>query len=448
MAEAYRYFRGTFEAYLAGRDTGLRAQRFAAALKDYLKLIVLDLEPSDEPQAIFETLNAHGTPLLPADLMKNWLLWEASRQKLELTTLYERYWRPFDREHEYWRALAGTGHAARARVDTFLQNWLTKETMEPISVKHLYDRFLRHTSGIKAAGGAVAIADLMAGIRRDADFYERIDKPSGNSRFDRFLERLKVMDVIVFHPVLLALMGRDRTTPEDLDACAVVLESYLVRRMICGYQTRGYGTLAIRLLKALSDVPAGMALADLLQEQLGATTTGSDTWPDDDMFRAEWGRRKFYDGLRRDRVAMVLRALEEAYQDRAHKSEPLMTFDWSKLQIEHVLPQKWQEHWPLTEEGLTPDDRNLALHGIGNLTLVSEKLNPALSNASWHATERCPVGKRDALQEHSRLELNRRLLSGHDLWHEERMKIRAAELFEEARRIWPSCEIRPVGVDA
>ena len=31
----------------------------------------------DEPQAIFETLNAHGTPLLPADLIKNWLLWEA-----------------------------------------------------------------------------------------------------------------------------------------------------------------------------------------------------------------------------------------------------------------------------------------------------------------------------------------------------------------------------------
>jgi uncharacterized protein with ParB-like and HNH nuclease domain len=54
-----------------------------AALKDHLRLIVLDLDESDEPQAIFETLNALGTPLLPADLIKNWLLWEAADQSLD-----------------------------------------------------------------------------------------------------------------------------------------------------------------------------------------------------------------------------------------------------------------------------------------------------------------------------------------------------------------------------
>lgn len=80
-------------------------------------------------------MNAHGTPLLPADLIKNWLLWEAARQKLDAGPLYEKHWRPFDREHAYWRARVGTGHAARARVDTFLQNWLTKQTGEIVSAK-------------------------------------------------------------------------------------------------------------------------------------------------------------------------------------------------------------------------------------------------------------------------------------------------------------------------
>ena len=75
MTEAYCYFRSEVSKYLTAGDPLKATQRVVTALRDYLKLIVLDLDQSDEPQAIFETLNAHGTPLLPADLMKNWLLW-------------------------------------------------------------------------------------------------------------------------------------------------------------------------------------------------------------------------------------------------------------------------------------------------------------------------------------------------------------------------------------
>ncbi len=122
MTEAYRSFYDSILAWLGkGSQVGTRATAIAAVLQTHLRLIVLDLEDSDEPQAIFETLNAHGTPLLPADLIKNWLLWEASRQELTKTeSLYQTWWRPFDREPTYWRANVGTGHAARPRVDMFL----------------------------------------------------------------------------------------------------------------------------------------------------------------------------------------------------------------------------------------------------------------------------------------------------------------------------------------
>lgn len=441
MAEAYSYFRQIFTAYLTGDGTGAggRSQIFASALKDHLRVIVLDLDVSDEPQAIFETLNAHGTPLLPADLMKNWLLWEATRQGITLQPLYESHWRPFDREHEYWRARVGVGHAARARVDTFLQNWLTKETREPISAKHLYDRFLGHVASLKAASEdkKLDVEMLMAGIRQDADRYERIDKPRGTTRFDVFLRRLQVLDVISLHPLLLALMAR--ADPADLDEVAVALESYLVRRMVCGYQTRSYGSLALTLLKAVREVPNGEPFGATIREQLRQSSTGNETWPDDAMFQAEWLRRKFYNGLRRDRVLMILQALEERYQSKAFKAEPLMTFDWSKLQIEHVMPQTWQQHWPLKDDTIQPADRDWALHGIGNLTLVSERLNPSLSNAPWVKPDDEQAGKRELLRKHTRLELNRRLLERHHEWDEARMKQRADELFEEAREIWPPC---------
>lgn len=142
MSEAYRFFRQMTQDYIGTDAAFAAAQRLASAIRDHLKLIVLDLDAGDEPQAIFETLNAHGPPLLPADLMKNWLLWEAGRAGKDIERLYVGYWQAFDREHRYWREIVGKGHAARPRTDTFLQNWLTREVVEPVSPKHTYDRFL------------------------------------------------------------------------------------------------------------------------------------------------------------------------------------------------------------------------------------------------------------------------------------------------------------------
>jgi hypothetical protein len=434
MGNAYAFFRRKIDEYLA-ESGAAGALLLAAGLQDYLKVIVLDLDPNDEPQAIFETLNAHGTPLLPADLIKNWLLWEAARQKVEAGPLYEHFWRPFDREHEYWRARVGAGHAARARVDTFLQNWLTKETQELVSPKHLYDRFIRHMVDIKGmqAGEAIDVSGVMSGVRDDADRFERLDRPSGNSRFDIFLDRMKAMDITVFHPLLMALMARLQSDPQELDRVAVILESYLVRRMIGNYQTRGYGTIALGLQKDVleqSNTSPSATIATALLNEAGVTA-----WPSDDQFRQEWLRRRFYGSLRRERVLMILKAIEHRYQTAKHLSEPLMDFDWKQLQIEHVMPQNWQAHWPLPDH-VDPAARDYAIHGIGNLTLVSGKLNPTLSNAPWLSTPKLR-GKRNSLEEQSTLNLNRLLLKHHAEWDDAAIAERAAALFEDAKVIWP-----------
>jgi hypothetical protein len=78
------------------------------------------------------------------------------------------------------------------------------------------------------------------------------------------------------------------------------------------------------------------------------------------------------------------------------------------------------------------------LHGIGNLTLVSGKLNPSLSNAPWLSSSASTNSKRAALSEHSKLELHARLVRENpERWDEGSMSRRAAELFEVAKVIWP-----------
>jgi uncharacterized protein with ParB-like and HNH nuclease domain len=42
-------------------------------------------------------MNALGTPLLPADLIKNFLIQFAEMENDKVEQLYEKYWKPFDK---------------------------------------------------------------------------------------------------------------------------------------------------------------------------------------------------------------------------------------------------------------------------------------------------------------------------------------------------------------
>jgi len=371
--------------------------------------------------------------------MKNWILWEATKQKLPVPALYEEYWRPFDKDANHWREKIGVGHAARPRIDTFFQNWLTRHTKKAVSPKHIYDGFIRYMAATAPRGeGATAdIHAVLGDIRDDAVRFREIQAPTGATRFDDFLRRLDRLDVVVFYPFILAVMGREGTDALDRDRIARALESYLVRRMICNLQTRGYGALALDLLDVLAAVPVSEPAAPAIINALDQPAQSAMQWPDDALFKHEFTTRRFYGSLRKDRVLMILQAIEERHQKLATKSEPVLKFDFAKLTIEHILPQTWQSHWPLSE-GVASYERDIMLHGVGNLTLVSDKLNPSLSNAPWLPTSESKNSKRFALDQHSRLELNARLVRDHpDRWDEACMKRRAAELFDVARAVWP-----------
>lgn len=57
-------------------DESLRVEALSSTLQDRLVLVAIDLTGHDDAQLIFETLNDRGTPLLKADLIKNWIFSE------------------------------------------------------------------------------------------------------------------------------------------------------------------------------------------------------------------------------------------------------------------------------------------------------------------------------------------------------------------------------------
>lgn len=108
----------------------------------------------------------------------------------------------------------------------------------------------------------------------------------------------------------------------------------------------------------------------------------------------------------------------------------------SELTVEHVMPQKWQTHWPLaasdSPEGVERiEQRERLLQSIGNLTLVTARFNAALSNEAFAV-------KRPEITDSSLLRLNAyfQRMEGHD-WDEAAILARSEALFVHARKIWP-----------
>jgi hypothetical protein len=104
-----------------------------------------------------------------------------------------------------------------------------------------------------------------------------------------------------------------------------------------------------------------------------------------------------------------------------------------KLAIEHVMRRKWHAHWPL-QAGQTEADRDRIIHSLGNLTLLTGKLNSKVSNGPWLGSE----GKRHGLEGHDVLLLNRELLKkAVEQWTDDLIRLRTRELAAVIAQIWP-----------
>lgn len=445
LVEAYQYFyQSLSEFFICGdeehsvnSDQDLRRRIMACfvALKNTLRVVEIQLRDSDEPQVIFESLNAHGAPLLPADLLRNFVFLRASRERRALEPLYDQYWRPFD--DEFWRIEERQGRLKRPRIDIFLQHFLASRTTADVMVKYLYSEYKKWIKDVTPYDNVI---DELSDLGRNRDIYRRLlERPHGDvlSPIGTFLW---AFDTSTAYPLLLSIVTSDLHSA-DLHRICGVLESYILRRAICGFTTKNYNHLFLSLIRYVQGeglTPEKVEAFFLSQEY------ETSLWPDDHVFREAWMSGNAYQ-LSNLKLAYIFTQLDGTY--RTGKNEDLIV---PGVTVEHLLPQDWIEHWPLPGDltGMQqyelyeadPGDpianasrrRYELLNTFGNLTIITQSLNSAASNAEW-------TKKREEILSHSLLPINR-ALRNEDSWDEEAMIRRGEDLFARAVQLWP----RPV----
>jgi hypothetical protein len=441
LLRAYIYLLESIEAFAAERiaDNGeavdVILDAILGAFLSAFQIVVIQLDPNDDAQEIFASLNGLGKPLSPFDLIRNDVFHRARKTGENDQKLFDERWKPF--EDPFWAEHVRQGRFKRARADHLVAHAVIAETAREINVGKIATEYQRYSR----ERAFPTVADELDVLLTHAATYRNVESLPPTGLISRIVGVLRTWDLSTFHPMILAVNAK-AMDDEHKTALYTLLEAYVVRREICGLSTKNYNKVAIGFVKQIRES------ADPLGEfhkHLAGLTGDASRMPSDLHIIEAFSRQRAYGGIPTPRLRYILEQIE--YGCRTKFDE--VAVSTANLTIEHVLPQKWSKNWPLPSGAFAPsessfqavldnhqlddktktmmDTRQRWIDTMGNLTLLTEALNPSISNGPWTA-KREKIGK-------SLLAMNRDIAQ-ESAWSEAEIEKRAGTLAAVANRLW------------
>jgi hypothetical protein len=430
IVQAHEYFSDQVREWLGDTVDPARAAALVATLTQGLQLVVIALAEHEPSQEIFETLNARGTPLTAADLVKNYVFQQIVREGGSAKAAFRDHWQ--DLEKPFWAKEVRIGRYSLERLSLFLNHWLVAQTGEEVSTRSTFTRFKswHEQSGRPMTG-------LLDTIHRQAMQLEQWVHAAGRTEGDLgqvplFLYRTEAAELEAVKPVLLRLFDVERPVPADIASAALRdVESWLMRRSLLRRPASEYSRVVASLIDDLRGVQPDQ-IAKVLRQSLCRLNRPGTYWPGDDEVRRELSTASIY-SQPKTRLRAYLEAIEDWHRGYT-KATPASASRVKRgaMSIEHLLPQKWKDNWPV-DNLQAQIDRDGHVHRLGNLTLLTQSLNSSVSNGPWDG----PKGKREALDASDTLLLTRGPRKVDD-WCEERIDERTDSLTIALLETWPA----------
>ena len=389
-----------------------------------LEIVHVSLEPSkgDDPQLVFESLNSTGQKLLEGDKIRNYVLMNMTSDMQE--KFYKKYWEPLENT------------ITKNDVDKFIRYFLSVKNHELASDKNIYFEFKSYA--IRQRNDAEAILQDMLMY---AEFYKIIKTASGiDNSYNAVLARINKLEINMTIPLMFDLFAANkegRISVEELTECFQILESYLVRRIICGLSTNALNKLFVGLALEIDKYTSKDHIQYVEAFKYAILSKrGKSRFPNDHDFRDKFSTYELYNAKPYVKKYILERLENWNNREQVAVEEQI---DNGTLTIEHIMPQTLTDEW----KEVLGDSWELVhtkyIDTPGNLTLSA--YNSDYSNLSFQKKKNMP--EKGFI--HSKLQLNA-YLKKLDKWDEEEIVKRAEALFERALQIWsiPSTDYSPV----
>ncbi|MCY3563869.1 MAG: DUF262 domain-containing HNH endonuclease family protein [bacterium] len=378
-----------------------------------LRVVSIGLGDHDDPQQIFESLNATGRPLTESEKLKNWLL--MGLQDAEQQELHDHYWKRME--------VSLDAEYSTDPIDIFLRDFLRWQTGELRGVKRVYEDLRRWAV---RTGKGQDRRSLLAGLTDLAAHYGVLIGASKHPHrlVERELRHLRDMGFDTHRPLTLRLLHEAATagaadwTEESLSKVLAGIGTWVTRfwlsdRAMAGMNT-AFAELACRPGPAREEDSAEFWLERirrLRNQRVGV--------PDDEAVRVGIRSRKAYGGRATRATKAVLCAMMESEQSGDAPARRDLT-------VEHVMPQTLTDEWGVLLGQDAERIHKSYRHQLANLTLSGV-------NAEMGAK---PFAEKRVIMERSGVWLTRQL-ADKEVWDETVLERRAEELADRALSLWP-----------
>lgn len=360
----------------------------------------------DDPQLIFESMNSKAMELAQTDLIRNYIVMETEVEKQEV--FYNKYWRAMEEDFKQ------NEKQDKKLFDRFVRHYLTIKIREIPNINKVYVAFKHYQQerGIETEA-------LLQDLQKYCGYFCQIKfKKEANKDLNKALSFLVDLDMDVVYPLLLELYSDYSDgvlSKDDFIPIIALIESYLVRRAVCGLGTNSLNKVFPSFTKHIQKDEYFKSL----KAHFGYLTN-NQRFPNNDEFKDRLITIDFYNKFKKKTKCFLERL--ENFDDT---KEPV---DTKELTIEHIMPQKLDEEW---KKALGQDYERIHtqyLHTIGNLTLTG--YNQEYSNKSFQEKQGMEKGFNQ-----SPLRLNQSL---RDLesFGEKEIEKRASDLADWALKIW------------
>lgn len=495
IKEAYDYFIGKIKDYAGDNFSKMRNLFYSLG---NFGLVQILLNPNDEPEKIFESINARGKTLLQFDLLRNNLFLRAGVDKRD--SFYRKYWAHF--ETPYWDPdIERSGTSSELFLQHFLMAKLGTERVKPEfkAYQRQYRPKLVDSQGIKYE---------FSELKRYSDIYQEMTDCNEDSEIGRRMKFYQAFNLTTLHPFILFVTREVGLSGDELQRVFDILESYTIRRMLCRHGKSGLANYNIFFSELISQFRNNFSVENLIT-RLVEETSDTRRYPTDNEVESTLHTR--YDEYRvlfpeieestivfpdnravkaalhglwvesagaiRRRIIRYILYRIELQKREARYSEPGELHFNNNLTLEHVMPEKWKATWHLPvadgailyedngvylsnqtgDEGLLYDElfsgeptrAGLADESYAdafNLALARDHLLQSIGNLTLVTGElnasmsnRSFAEKKESLYANSLLMLNRKIC-GHDSWDINEIRDRAEKLIQYFCKVWPSLD--------
>lgn len=391
----YKFFTKELEYYIS---KGYRIEEIYGAFLR-LKIVAIGLElGEDDPQVVFESINATGVQLKGLDLIRNYLMMGENSENQK--HLYETYWVPL----ENWLGEKDLNDFIKTYLRIYFKVKEGERKVYRTLKAHHRDNFPNDIQGL--------MSDMREYGRIYQIFLDRVHyflKHGDSQQLANLRLSVEVLMKIKFgvaKPFVLRC-ARDfeegKLDYENFYEILQILISYFVRRSVCGDSTAILNDVLYSLYKKLEENVS----ADALKRYLGKRVDQA-AFPNDDKIKAAFAVRNAYSA--NQVCKFILLEIEKLSNAEPPKEE--------NLEVEHFYPKTPTQEWrDMVRDYFTFEQDYL--NNFGNLTLSGQ--NQKLGNKPYEA-------KIALMEQHSSLHLNDYFINNTHSWGIEEVKARSEYL--------------------